>query len=145
MPYLNLTLALAVTLTLALTRFQTKELAFALGITLPSYHPLTRFQTKELAFALGITLSVARFGSVLNNALSPWLAVRLGSVASALWVGVAVCGASLLCALALGTLDSHHSRVIRRRFKVEAAGAGEGPVACADVARFGRPFWLLAG
>ena len=145
MPYLNLTLALAVTLTLALTRFQTKELAFALGITLPSYHPLTRFQTKELAFALGITLSVARFGSVLNNALSPWLAVRLGSVASALWVGVAVCGASLLCALALGTLDSHHSRAIRRRFKVEAAGAGEGPVACADVARFGRPFWLLAG
>uniref|UniRef100_A0A7S0HMB8 Lysosomal dipeptide transporter MFSD1 n=1 Tax=Phaeocystis antarctica TaxID=33657 RepID=A0A7S0HMB8_9EUKA len=103
------------------------------------------FQTKELAFALGITLSVARFGSVLNNALSPWLAAHLGSVASALWVGVAVCGASLVCALALGALDSHHSRAIRRRFKVEAAGAGESPVACADVARFGRPFWLLAG
>ena len=82
---------------------------------------------------------------MLNNALSPWLAAHLGSVASALWVGVAVCGASLVCALALGALDSHHSRAIRRRFKVEAAGAGESPVACADVARFGRPFWLLAG
>ena len=56
------------------------------------------FQTKELAFALGITLSVARFGSVLNNTLSPWLAARLGSVAAALWVGVAICAASLLCA-----------------------------------------------
>ena len=28
---------------------------------------------------------------------------------------------------------------------MEAASTGEGAVACADVARFGRPFWLLAG
>ena len=45
----------------------------------------------------------------------------------------------------LGALDAHHSRAIRRRFTVELASTSEGAVACADVARFGRPFWLLAG
>ena len=39
----------------------------------------------------------------------------------------------------------NHPRAIRRRFTVEAASTSEGAVACADVARFGRPFWLLAG
>ena len=43
------------------------------------------------------------------------------------------------------TPTPNHPRAIRRRFTVEAASTSEGAVACADVARFGRPFWLLAG
>ena len=107
------------------------------------------FQTKELALALGVTLSVARFGSVLNNSASPALAAALGSVGGALWAGAAVCLLSMGCAVALGLLDAHHVRRIRRHFKLHApahsgADGDGGAVACGDVARFGRPFWLLA-
>jgi len=37
------------------------------------------FKGREVAFALGLNLSVARFGSVLNDVVSPWAAQQWGS------------------------------------------------------------------
>lgn len=39
------------------------------------------FASRELAFALGASLSLARFGSVINNQLSPYIARVSYSVA----------------------------------------------------------------
>jgi len=105
------------------------------------------FQSKELALALGLTLSVARFGSVLNNAASPWIAAEdPAGVPAALWAGAAVCVLSMLCSVGLGAIDAHYTRRIAERFRIEDddANGGDGPVLWKDLTRFGRPFWKLA-
>ncbi|RQM20235.1 hypothetical protein B5M09_001587 [Aphanomyces astaci] len=63
--------------------------------------------------ALGINLSIARLGSVFNNELSPEIASEY-NVSSALWVGVLMCGVSLIAALTLVPIDKRADAAIRR-------------------------------
>lgn len=48
------------------------------------------FQGRELAFAFGLNLSIPRMGSVLNNIVSPRLALSVG-LAAAAWAGTLLC------------------------------------------------------
>ncbi|GMH54858.1 hypothetical protein TrRE_jg6886, partial [Triparma retinervis] len=71
------------------------------------------FRGKELAFAFGINLSISRLGSVINNFISPAIASG-GGTAAALWFGVAVCGGSLVMAIALYPIDKKAQRAIEK-------------------------------
>lgn len=62
------------------------------------------FRGRELALALGVNLSVARLGSVANDLLSPYLAVKF-SVPFAVYFGLTTCLLSLLCSFTLSRLD----------------------------------------
>ena len=46
------------------------------------------FGETELALGLGAALSIGRLGSVINNAVSPYVATVTFHVSAALWVGV---------------------------------------------------------
>ncbi|KAF9897155.1 hypothetical protein BX616_006087, partial [Lobosporangium transversale] len=54
----------------------------------------------ELALALGLNLCIARFGSVVNSIITPWIE-QLWGVPTAIWVGTLSCVASFLSAVAL--------------------------------------------
>jgi MFS family permease len=71
------------------------------------------FTTGELAFALGASLSLARFGSVINNSLSPYIASATYSVAAPFWFGVLLCALALVCGGLLLLLDRHATESIR--------------------------------
>ncbi|RKP03757.1 hypothetical protein CXG81DRAFT_16726 [Caulochytrium protostelioides] len=58
------------------------------------------FHQKELSFALGLNLCISRFGSVVNDWLSPRIETALG-VPSAVWAGAAMCYISWIAALLL--------------------------------------------
>jgi hypothetical protein len=59
------------------------------------------FKNKEVAFAMGFSLSFSNLGSVINDLIEPELAEETGSVVLGLWVGTAICVASLVCGLIL--------------------------------------------
>lgn len=71
------------------------------------------FTMGELAFALGASLSLARFGSVINNALSPYVATSAFSVAAPFWFGSALCLVALGCGFLLLFLDRRATESIR--------------------------------
>ena len=73
-----------------------------------------------LALALGINLSIARLGSVFNNELSPAIAEHY-NVSSALWMGVVMCGVSLLAALALIPIDRRADAAIARSKQISVS------------------------
>ncbi|TPX30941.1 hypothetical protein SmJEL517_g05588 [Synchytrium microbalum] len=77
------------------------------------------FGSKDLALALGINLSTARFGSVLNDIMSP-LAATWVSVPFAAWVGFVVAVASFVGSLYV--LVPQRSNSVR----TEIAGADDG-------------------
>ncbi|TPX49986.1 hypothetical protein SeLEV6574_g01143 [Synchytrium endobioticum] len=56
------------------------------------------FGDKYLGFALGVNVAIARAASVLNDVLSPWIAIHVSVPFSAL-VGLVVCGISSLASL----------------------------------------------
>ncbi|KAJ3335533.1 hypothetical protein HDU93_005109 [Gonapodya sp. JEL0774] len=62
------------------------------------------FSGKEVAFALGLNLSIGRLGSVVNDVVSPWVALRW-SVPGAVWVGSLTVGISFACACGLAWVD----------------------------------------
>ena len=66
------------------------------------------FRGREFALALGLTLCVARFGTVINNILSPGFALAFG-LAGATWIGFASCVWSLCCTCATVFLDEKYS------------------------------------
>lgn len=66
------------------------------------------FRGRELALAIGLTLSVARFGTVINNILSPSFALSYG-LSGAVWIGFYSCVWSLLCTLLTIFLDGRFS------------------------------------
>ncbi|KAF0691106.1 Aste57867_17604 [Aphanomyces stellatus] len=103
------------------------------------------FKNKELAMALGINLSVARLGSVFNNEVSPEIASKY-NVSSALWVGVLMCGVSLIATLALIPLDKRADAAIAR---TKAASSlpekmSSQSMSFTDLRQFGPLFWLLS-
>ncbi|KAF9920262.1 hypothetical protein FBU30_009928 [Linnemannia zychae] len=61
------------------------------------------FRGHELAFALGLNLCIARFGSVVNVFVTPWVEQKW-DVPTAIWVGTLSCVASFLSAVALVTI-----------------------------------------
>ncbi|KAJ3106964.1 hypothetical protein HDU97_005245 [Phlyctochytrium planicorne] len=75
------------------------------------------FKGKEIAFALGVNLSVARLGSVMNDFVSPHLAVS-ENVPVAIWFGSVTCFISFFSGLVLNALDSYGSK--RKKFKARA-------------------------
>eukprot|EP00744_Colponema_vietnamica_P012638 GILI01017733.1.p1 GENE.GILI01017733.1~~GILI01017733.1.p1 ORF type:complete len:506 (-),score=112.11 GILI01017733.1:620-2137(-) len=98
------------------------------------------FRGKELALALGLNLSIARLGSVLNNASEPWI-VSSSSLSIGLWVGFILCLFSLLAGLFLCLLDS-------KAEKEEGKGSystQEEKVELREMLTFGPCFWLVAG
>lgn len=62
------------------------------------------FKGKELAFAFGLNLSIARLGSVINNLVSPAIAANI-NIQFAFWFGSILCGASVMCVLAISSID----------------------------------------
>jgi len=111
------------------------------------------FAERELALALGVSLSVSRFGSVINNVVSPRIVLSPGhSVTDALWVGALTCVFSLGCALAMAFIDARATRAITAASRNQGdvleqgapnSAAGEPP-RLRDATRFSAPFWLLA-
>jgi len=65
------------------------------------------FHSREVAFALGFTLSVSRFGSVLNDWGSPFIAEK-ANVVTAFWFGALLCLASTITAFLLACIDHNH-------------------------------------
>ncbi|ORY02420.1 MFS general substrate transporter [Basidiobolus meristosporus CBS 931.73] len=57
------------------------------------------FSIKELGFALGVNLCFARFGSVINDVVSPYIATNHGGVLSASCFGLVMCLVSGICAV----------------------------------------------
>ena len=71
-------------------------------------------QGKHLALVMGLNLAIGRFGSVVNDFVSPWLVTRdeenvTRGVVYALWVGVLMCLVSLCAAGLLAVLDERMS------------------------------------
>ena len=99
----------------------------------------------ELGFALGGVLSISRLGSVINNALSPYIASATYSVAAPLWCGTLLCTLGLLSCVAVQWLDADAARVLRAnpallvepspppppRFVLAATSTNASPVAAA--------------
>ncbi|KAI8833738.1 major facilitator superfamily domain-containing protein [Chytridium lagenaria] len=72
------------------------------------------FKGKEIAFALGVNLSVARLGSVMNDFISPHLAVSEG-VPVAIWFGTLTCIISFVAGVVLNAIDAYGSRKLSKR------------------------------
>ncbi|KAJ3110386.1 hypothetical protein HDU96_006652 [Phlyctochytrium bullatum] len=70
------------------------------------------FKGKEIAFALGVNLSVARLGSVMNDFVSPHLAVNK-SVPLAIWFGSITCFISFFAGIILNALDAYGTAKIK--------------------------------
>jgi MFS family permease len=68
------------------------------------------FRGREFALAIGLTLSVARFGTVINNVLSPCFATIFG-MSGAAWIGLYSCVWSLACTVATIVLNEKYSSV----------------------------------
>ncbi|ETW06152.1 hypothetical protein, variant [Aphanomyces invadans] len=106
------------------------------------------FKNKELAMALGINLSIARLGSVFNNELSPEIASEY-NVSSALWVGVIMCGVSLIAALTLIPIDKRADAAIARAARHPSSSSlpvkkSDQSMSFNDLRQFGPLFWLLS-
>jgi len=71
------------------------------------------YRGRELTFSFGITLSFCRGGSVLNNALSPWLAQKFG-LDFALWFGAILCAVCVACTVILIPLDLRAEAIIKK-------------------------------
>jgi len=98
------------------------------------------FKGREIALAMGLQVATARVGTALALGASPLVAVRLGSVAAPLAIGLA-----LLC---LGFLAFLFYCAMDRRLDASeaAAGGGEDAFRLADVGGIvrNRGFWLVA-
>eukprot|EP00941_MAST-03F_sp_MAST-3F-sp1_P005548 g5548.t1 len=98
------------------------------------------FSGKEFAMAMGTTLSISRFGSVINNILSPHLAERFG-VVTPFWFGTLVCFLSVLAALILLKFDEQSNQSILKNFeKINMSKRLHGAM---KFQGFGFSFWLL--
>ena len=64
------------------------------------------FKNEELTLALAINLCVGRLGSVLNDVLSPFIALHVGTVPGAMWVGSLMCVGSMLCSIKLSSIET---------------------------------------
>jgi MFS family permease len=114
------------------------------------------FAGRETALAMGTFLAMARLGSVVNDVVSLDVAERLG-LAWAGWVGVGVCGASLLCALAAQRLDASAEALLSQSAppcatpepsrSTDPPGSAETPprsrFRMSQLASFPPLFWLL--
>lgn len=80
------------------------------------------FSGAELAMAMGVILAFGRFGSVLNDNISALFGAPV--VVNAYWVGVGLCGVSVLCAVAAAWLDSRFERA--QTFAAALADEAEG-------------------
>lgn len=67
------------------------------------------FRGRELALAIGLNLSIARFGTVFNNNLSPYFAQNLG-IPFAIWIGFISCTWSFICAIFTVVIDKRCKR-----------------------------------
>ncbi|RKO93289.1 major facilitator superfamily domain-containing protein [Blyttiomyces helicus] len=79
---------------------------------------------RRVAVGCGVNLSVARLGSVLNDILSPRLALKF-DVPVAVWFGFATCAFSMACGAAVNLLDSYHDRRARTAVSTSHASDGE--------------------
>jgi MFS family permease len=70
------------------------------------------FKGKELAFAFAVNLSISRFGSVLNNIVSPQLADHV-SVVFASWFAVMLSGVTILLVLLVYPIDHHVETILQ--------------------------------
>ncbi|KAJ3219218.1 hypothetical protein HDU67_002214 [Dinochytrium kinnereticum] len=87
------------------------------------------FKGKEIAFALGVNLSVARLGSVMNDFVSPHLAVT-ESVPVAIWFGTITCIISFCSGVCLNALDAYGSSKMTRQRSIplkKVSRSGETP------------------
>ncbi|GJJ69094.1 hypothetical protein EMPS_01440 [Entomortierella parvispora] len=78
-----------------------------------------QFRGHELAFALGLNLCIARFGSVVNTLITPWVEQNWG-VPTAIWVGTLSCVASFISAIGLVILISNSTSGATSKSEVES-------------------------
>ena len=115
------------------------------------------FRSKELAFALGISLSVIRLGSMTNSLTTPKIAEAEGNIWYPCLVGLYVCIISLISAIWACWLDYKADRDERRVEplleeytdvgQAETEGGGghghDGKIQLSDLKDLGKVFWIL--
>jgi nitrate/nitrite transporter NarK len=70
------------------------------------------FSGRELAFALALNLSFSRMGSVVNNLVSPAIAMHsVDGVVECCWTAAFVIVASVVSAVTINILDHYISRI----------------------------------
>jgi MFS family permease len=86
------------------------------------------FAGAEVGLAMGLNLSVSRLGSVINNVVSPYLALKSGGVVAPFWFGAGLCLLSLLSALTLVPMSINNLKEQQQnnRSKDEVEGGEEG-------------------
>ena len=102
------------------------------------------FRDDGLAFALGMNLAVGRFGSVVNDFVSPYLvsSTRKESdgVILALTAGLIACMLSTLAAFFLVSFDRTQYRTLSPR---RTQSPVKAPYRWNMLSKLGGPFWLL--
>lgn len=93
-----------------------------------------------LALALGINLSVARLGSVINNEVSPWIALE-SNVSAALWFGALMCVFSTISVLLIIPIDKRSERSSHSH---KTSQLPPESISFSDVKQFRPAFWLLS-
>lgn len=96
------------------------------------------FKGKELSFAFGFNLTIARIGSVINGITVPLIANN-SSVATALYVGFAICLFSLLNAFCLAIVDWYADKKDGKKVTLSS----EDKFHWSDLKTFKLPFWLI--
>lgn len=102
----------------------------------------TWFGDRELAFALGMNIAVARLGSTVNTALTPWIYEGTRSYTISLLVGVILCVASFACGLVLCWMDKESDRREGKDGKKDE-GSEEESIRFSDFKNLNSSFWLL--
>lgn len=103
------------------------------------------FIGRELALAMGIVLAFGRVGSTINDVVS----VLFTNCVDAYWVGLALCGLSLLCAVSATIVDRNHEESVRRQVKpaeweaFTASRAAEPRGSLRDARSFPLRYWLF--
>jgi len=100
----------------------------------------TWFKGLEMNFALGFNISVSRLGSVIMGFTVPPMYKNHG-LGFALWVGFAICVASLSLAVCLVFIDYYREK---KNPKGEKAALGEDEkFKWSDIKQFKMPYWLI--
>jgi len=95
--------------------------------------------TTYLAGAMGVVLSASRLGDFLALALESSLASLLGGYTRVLWLGVVLCGISMVSVLIYGLLDKASERYFPNRVQ----DPSENALNFKAVPHFDVRFWLV--
>ncbi|OQR97464.1 Major Facilitator Superfamily (MFS) [Achlya hypogyna] len=105
------------------------------------------FPSNQLAFTNGVLLCISKLAAAFNNAASPVVAQAFG-LTTALWIGTALCGLSLIAMLVLGPIDAaaqaHMDHDVLTEAQLEEEIALKHQLRPSDACQFGLLYWLVA-